>query len=93
MPIKDSKVSNALSFTKGRPQRNSLWNGKLLRSLNLIDGQDGAVIEQALAQQQAVPVRYPYLRSCSSEGPSGKCRGRQRHDDILTDIARARSTG
>ena len=51
IPIRDDKVWNRLSFTKGYDKNASNWTGKLRNSLNLLDDVDGRFLEQLILTQ------------------------------------------
>jgi predicted RNA-binding protein len=53
VPIREDKVWQRLSFTKGYEKSSSNWTGKLRNSLNLLDDADGRFLEQLLLAQQS----------------------------------------
>jgi predicted RNA-binding protein len=51
IPIRDDRVWNRLSFTKGVEKNASQWTGKLRSSLNLLSQSDGQFLEQFILAQ------------------------------------------
>ena len=51
IPIRDERVFNRLSFTKGYDPNLSFWTGKLRSSLNPLDEGDGQLLEQLIMAQ------------------------------------------
>ena len=51
IPIKDDRIWNRLSFTRGQSKTSPHWTGKIRRSLNSIDEKDGVFLEQTLLSQ------------------------------------------
>jgi len=51
LPIRDKRIWDNLSFTKGYDINSSFWTGKLRASLNQLDEQDGVFLEQAILSQ------------------------------------------
>jgi hypothetical protein len=51
LPIRDSRIWDNLSFTKGYDINSSFWTGKLRNSLNPLDEKDGKFLEQAILAQ------------------------------------------
>lgn len=51
IPIRDERVWNWLSFTKGVDRNSSMWTGKLRSSLNALDDSDGQFLEQLILSQ------------------------------------------
>lgn len=59
IPIRESVVWNALSFTTGLPQNNPHWTGKFRSSLTKLSEDDGKLLEDLLISQQT-PARTVY---------------------------------
>ena len=59
LPIHESKVWDALSFTKGTGQGEYGWTGILRRSLNQLDPADGEILETLLREQEDGGQAYP----------------------------------
>ncbi len=57
VPIRDERVFNTLSFTRGNDE--GYWLGPLRRSLQHIDESDGRFLERVLTEQVANPTSYP----------------------------------
>jgi predicted RNA-binding protein len=51
IPIRDDRVWNRLSFTKGVEKNASQWTGKLRSSLNVLSQSDGQFLEQLVLAQ------------------------------------------
>jgi hypothetical protein len=51
IPIRDDRVWNRLSFTKGVEKNASQWTGKLRSSLNVLSQSDGQFLEQFILAQ------------------------------------------
>lgn len=51
IPIRDERVWNRLSFTKGVEKNASQWTGKLRSSLNVLSQSDGQFLEQLILTQ------------------------------------------
>jgi predicted RNA-binding protein len=51
IPIRDERVWNRLSFTKGVDRNSPAWTGKLRNSLNTLDDDDGRFLEQFILSQ------------------------------------------
>jgi hypothetical protein len=51
IPIRDDRVWNRLSFTKGVEKNASQWTGKLRSSLNQLSQSDGQFLEQFISAQ------------------------------------------
>lgn len=51
IPIRDDRVWNKLSFTKGQDKKSHIWTGKLRASLTLFDDRDGQLLETMLLSQ------------------------------------------
>lgn len=51
IPIREDKVWDNLSFTKGYEKNSSNWTGKLRNSLNLLDDEDAQLLERLLHSQ------------------------------------------
>jgi len=51
LPIRDGRIWNNLSFTKGYDINSSYWTGKLRSSLNALDELDGKFLEQSILNQ------------------------------------------
>ncbi len=51
IPIRDERVWNRLSFTKGVDKNTSQWTGKLRGSLNVLSQSDGQFLEQFILSQ------------------------------------------
>jgi predicted RNA-binding protein len=51
IPIRDERVWNQLSFTKGVDRNSPAWTGKLRNSLNALDDRDGLFLEQLILSQ------------------------------------------
>jgi predicted RNA-binding protein len=51
LPIRESRIWDNLSFTKGYDINSSFWTGKLRNSLNPLDEKDGKFLEQAILKQ------------------------------------------
>lgn len=51
LPIRDSRIWDHLSFTKGYDINSSFWTGKLRNSLNALDEKDGKFLEQTILSQ------------------------------------------
>jgi predicted RNA-binding protein len=51
IPIRDDRVWNRLSFTKGLDQSTPQWTGKVRTSLNQLDDADGQFLEQLILSQ------------------------------------------
>jgi predicted RNA-binding protein len=54
IPIRDDRIWNTLSFTRGQNKTSPTWTGKIRRSLNSIDERDGVFLEQTLLSQANV---------------------------------------
>ncbi len=50
-PIRDDRVWNQLSFTKGMDKNTSNWTGKIRSSLNILDDSDGKFLEELILAQ------------------------------------------
>lgn len=59
IPIHEDFVWNTLSFTREHDQRSSAWTGKLRSSLNQLEPEDAAFLEEILLQQAQNPRVYP----------------------------------
>lgn len=62
VPIKDARIWDALSFTRGVEQNSPRWTGKLRASLNQLDESDGRFIEDFIIAQAAGGELFPYDR-------------------------------
>jgi predicted RNA-binding protein len=51
IPIRDRRIWDNLSFTQNHDINSSSWTGKLRNSLNLLDENDGILLEQAILKQ------------------------------------------
>ena len=51
IPIKDERVWDTLSFTKGLEQNSTHWTGKVRNSLNQLDDNDGKYLEKFIFEQ------------------------------------------
>ena len=58
VPIRENKVWNALSFTKGTDWNSSHWTSKFRNSLNPIDDKDGQFLEKLILEQSEGGVNY-----------------------------------
>lgn len=59
LPIREQRIWDALSFTKGVTAHSATWTGKVRTSLNKLTDEDGQfLLSQLLAQQSAAHV-YP----------------------------------
>ena len=59
IPVRDDKVWNILSFTKGIDRATTQWTGKFRVSLNPIDEGDGRFLEQLILSQTTGGQTYP----------------------------------
>jgi hypothetical protein len=59
VPIRETSVWNALSFTKEHDPASNTWTGKFRNSLNPLDAADGLFIENLLLQQVEGGPSYP----------------------------------
>lgn len=62
IPIKDSRIWNVLSFTKGLEPTSSRWTGKIRNSLNQLEESDGRFLEDFILSQAAGGEAFPYDR-------------------------------
>ncbi|MGA7838335.1 MAG: EVE domain-containing protein, partial [Ignavibacteriaceae bacterium] len=51
IPIKDKRIWDNLSFTKGLEHNSTHWTGKVRNSLNQLDDQDGNILEKFIFEQ------------------------------------------
>lgn len=51
IPIREDKIWNALSFTKGTDKKSSQWTGRLRASLGQLDERDGRLLENLILAQ------------------------------------------
>lgn len=59
IPIREDRVWNQLSFTRGQSKRSSSWTGKLRGSLVQLDDSDGAFLESLIQKQIDGGDTYP----------------------------------
>jgi hypothetical protein len=59
IPIRDDKVWNTLSFTKGQEKSSSVWTGAIRRSLNQMTEADGQFLEQLILAQASGGELFP----------------------------------
>ena len=59
VPIRDTKIWNALSFTKSLDYDGSHWTGKFRNSLNVISEADGSFVERLLSEQVNGGQEFP----------------------------------
>ena len=60
LPIREDRIWNKLSFTKGFDKKKSkAWTGKLRTSLNRFDDADAALLEKELLAQTKAGTKYP----------------------------------
>ncbi len=72
-PIKDDRIWNRLSFTRGQDKASNRWTGSLRSSLRKLNDSDGRLIEELLeAQASAAGEVFPV-----DEGEYGKFVGHQ----------------
>jgi len=60
IPIRDKRLWNALSFTRGRRKNSGWWTGRIRKSLNQLDDEDGALLERTIMAQLSAGVTYPF---------------------------------
>ena len=53
IPMRDDRVWNSLSFTRGQPKDSKQWIGIVRRSLRPLSEGDGSLLEEAILRQQA----------------------------------------
>lgn len=53
IPIREDKIWNALSFTKGHEKSSSTWTGKIRSSLGQLEEADGKFLEQMVKEQDS----------------------------------------
>lgn len=59
VPIRDDRVWNSLSFTKGLDKNSSHWTGKLRTSLAPMANEDGVFLEKLILKQQEAGESFP----------------------------------
>lgn len=59
IPIHDSRLWDALTFTKGVSKSSTSWTGKLRASLVKLETRDGALLVKLLKQQSRAPEEIP----------------------------------
>lgn len=58
VPIREDRVWNTLSFTKGHEKTSAIWTGRVRSSLTQIDTRDGQFLERLLLAQANGGQRY-----------------------------------
>ncbi|MCB9422921.1 MAG: EVE domain-containing protein [Ardenticatenaceae bacterium] len=59
IPIRDNRVWDVLSFTKGHDKKSSSWTGKLRSSLNRLNKADGEFLENLILKQISNGEDFP----------------------------------
>lgn len=60
VPIREPRVWNTLSFTRGRDKNLSRWTGTVRNSLRILSEADGQFLADLLLEQARVQHRYPF---------------------------------